>query len=162
MRGRKPKPGNLKIIEGNPGKRPLGEEPRPRPLTPTRPEWLLPEAKREWTRIVLELERMGLLTAVDRAALAAYCQAWARAIEAEVAIARLGATYLADSGQWKTRPEAYIAMREWQAVRSFASEFGLTPASRMRMSVAPKDIGIECERCGMALALCGCRTGTDA
>ena len=162
MRGRKPKPGNLKIIEGNPGKRPLGEELRPRPLTPTRPEWLLPEAKREWTRIVPELERLSLLTIVDRGALAAYCQAWARAVAAEEVIAKEGATYWSATGQWKTRPEVYIAMREWQAVRSFGSEFGLTPASRTRMSVVPKGTGAECEKCGMAVDVCGCRTGTDA
>ena len=77
--GRKPRPTHLKILEGNPGKRSLTKnEPKPRPVNPTQPDWLLREAKAEWRRVVPELERMGLLTTVDRAALATYCQAWAR------------------------------------------------------------------------------------
>jgi phage terminase small subunit len=50
--GPKPKPTELKIIEGNPGKRPLNKnEPRPPRLSPQCPNWLLPEAKKEWKRL---------------------------------------------------------------------------------------------------------------
>lgn len=37
----------------------------------------------EWKRIAEALNRIGLLTQVDRAALAAYCQAYGRWMEAE-------------------------------------------------------------------------------
>jgi P27 family predicted phage terminase small subunit len=84
MRGRPPKPTVLRIIEGNPGKRPLpANEPRPRPGIPTCPQHLTREAKVECHRISKELQCMGRLTKADRAALAAYCVAWARWIEAE-------------------------------------------------------------------------------
>ena len=46
-RGRKPKPTALKVLEGNPGKRPLNDrEPVPPKGTLKCPAWLLPEAKK--------------------------------------------------------------------------------------------------------------------
>ena len=48
-RGRKPKPTAIKVLEGNPGKRPLNEhEPAPPKANIKCPTWLLPEAKKEW------------------------------------------------------------------------------------------------------------------
>ena len=47
-RGRKPKPTALKVLEGNPGKRPLNEnEPKPENKAPRCPSWLEQEAKNE-------------------------------------------------------------------------------------------------------------------
>lgn len=132
-RGRKPKPSRLRQLQGNPGKRAIKDEPKPKALAPTRPGWLLPEAKREWTRVVAELKRLEMLTLVDRAALAGYCQAYARAVEAERVVTEEGTTYKTPTGQLKPRPEVAIALREWQAVRMFCEQFGLTPSSRTRL-----------------------------
>lgn len=61
-RGRKPKPTALKILEGNPGKRPINEnEPIPPKGTVKCPTWLEPEAKKEWKRLAPSLEAMGVL-----------------------------------------------------------------------------------------------------
>ena len=50
----KPKPTKLKILEGNPGRRPLNEsEPLPQSIAPECPDWLLDEAKKEWNRLAL-------------------------------------------------------------------------------------------------------------
>lgn len=135
-RGPVPQPTALRIIKGNPSKRPLNRnEPKPRPIAPSRPEWLLPEAKREWSRIMPELERLGLLTIIDRAALAGYCQEWARYVEAERALIQEGTTFTTPSGYIQQRPEVAIAKKSLQLVRAFCAEFGLTPSSRSRMSV---------------------------
>jgi hypothetical protein len=76
MAGRKPKPTVLKLITGNPGRRPLNRrEPKLRPGIPSCPPHLSPEAKREWSRVIPLLAECRLVTEVDRAALAAYCQA---------------------------------------------------------------------------------------
>ena len=65
-RGRKPKPTALKLLEGNPGKRPLnGREPVPPRAALKCPAWLLPEAKKEWKRLAPALEAMGVLTMAD-------------------------------------------------------------------------------------------------
>src|SRR5512146_3144589 len=85
LRGPTPKPTALKILEGNPGHRPLNpDEPMPTAGEPPCPPWLADEAKAEWDRIVPELSRLNVLTVIDGAALAAYCQAFARWAEAEV------------------------------------------------------------------------------
>lgn len=78
MRGRRPKPTALKVLEGNPGKRPLNRrEPQPLRSIPTCPAHLSPTAKGEWKRLAGQLHRLGILSQLDRAALAAYCQATA-------------------------------------------------------------------------------------
>ena len=83
QRGRKPKPTALKMLEGNPGGRPLNtKEPKPEKKAPRCPSWLEDEAKKEWKRMAKVLENMGLLTEMDMAAFAGYCQAYARWKEA--------------------------------------------------------------------------------
>lgn len=134
--GRPPKPLALKILEGNPGHRPLNRyEPKPRPIAPPCPRWLEPEAKREWKRISRELEALGLLTVIDRAVLAGYCQAWARWRAAEEVLTREGTTFTTPNGYRQQRPEVSIAQKSLQLVAKFATEFGLTPSARTRLGV---------------------------
>lgn len=136
MRGRKPKPTHLRVLEGNPGHRPINRrEPKPTPVAPKPPSWLDREAKREWKRIAPELERLGLLTKVDGAALAGYCQAYARWRAAEEIIKREGLTVTTESGYVMPHPAVKIAEKSMQLLRAFATEFGLTPSSRARMTL---------------------------
>ena len=84
MAGRKPKPTAVKKLEGNPGKRKLNtKEPIPAKGMPDCPDWLMPEAKKEWERLAELMNQMGVLTEVDMAAFAAYCQSYARWKEAQ-------------------------------------------------------------------------------
>ena len=56
QRGRKPKPTALKVLEGNPGKRPLNLfEPTPEDKMPECPDWLEDEAKAEWDRLAVPM-----------------------------------------------------------------------------------------------------------
>lgn len=138
MPGRRPKPTALKEIQGNPGKRPLNKnEPKPKG-TPTCPSHLDPEGKKEWRRISKELSAIGLLTSVDRAALAAYCAAYSRWAEAEQKIQQHGLVVKAPSGYPIQNPYVGIANTAMDHLRKFATEFGLTPASRTRLSVEPQ------------------------
>src|SRR5215469_12484602 len=90
MRGRRPRPTHLKLVTGNPGRRPLNDaEPRPATGLPAAPAELTADAKTEWQRVARRLHALGLLTTVDRAALAAYCQAWGRWRQAERALATM-------------------------------------------------------------------------
>ena len=78
-RGRKPTPTAIKELEGNPGKRKLNEnEPKPEKKAPSCPKWLDKEARKEWHRLAKKMEAIGILTEVDMAAFAAYCQSYAR------------------------------------------------------------------------------------
>ena len=85
MAGRKPKPTVLKKLEGNPGKG-----------MPDCPKWLLPEAKKEWERLCVKLSEIGVLTEIDMAAFAAYCQSYARWKEAQEHIDSEGSTFSYD------------------------------------------------------------------
>jgi len=135
MQGRRPKPTALKVIEGNAGKRRLNEnEPKPTGI-PTCPGHLSKEARKEWKRISKELLTCGLLTSVDRAALAGYCQAYARWVEAEEKVAHLGHVVKSPSGYPVQNPYLSIANTCLDQIRKFATEFGLTPASRSRLQV---------------------------
>ena len=81
IRGRKPLPTALKELEGDRGKgrRPLNkDEPRPSQTNVKCPNWLMPEAKKEWKRLSPSLIAMGILTEHDMQAFAGYCQAYAR------------------------------------------------------------------------------------
>jgi P27 family predicted phage terminase small subunit len=80
-----------------------------------------------------ELERLGLLTLVDRACFAGYCQAWARWREAEEVIAREGPTVEGHRHIQRKHPLTSVAGRYLDAMRAFAIEFGLMPQSRTRI-----------------------------
>lgn len=135
-RGRKPKPTALKVLEGNPGKRPLNKkEPQPENKAPRCPSWLEPEAKNEWRRMAKTLEAMGVLTEVDKAAFAGYCQAYARWKEAEEFLSKHGTIFKTPSGYIQQVPQVSIAQTYLKVMKDFCSEFGLTPAARTRIQV---------------------------
>jgi P27 family predicted phage terminase small subunit len=139
MRGRRPKPTRLKVLTGNPGKRPLNEgEPRPEIAIPDCPEELGETARREWNRLVGELASLKLLTNFDRAALAAYCGAYALWAQATEAIQKYGVMIKSPSGYPVQSPYVSVANRQAEIMMRIASEFGFTPASRSRISTHPK------------------------
>jgi P27 family predicted phage terminase small subunit len=116
-------------------------EPQPDPAIPTRPGWFLPEAKREWNRVVPGLSKLGLLTALDRGAIAGGCQWWAMFVDAVKDIEENGTTFMTDTGYQGPRPSVALALKSWQQYLAFAARFGLTPSDRSRLSVpAPKPI----------------------
>ena len=133
-RGRKPTPTALKMLEGNPGKRPLNvNEPIPPKGDIKCPSWLLPEAKKEWKRLASSLEAMGVLTMADLTAFAGYCQAYARWKEAEEFITQHGSIFKTPSGYVQQVPQVSIAQQNLKIMQSFCSDFGLTPATRARI-----------------------------
>ena len=134
QRGRKPKPTALKMLEGNPGGRPLNtKEPKPEKKAPRCPSWLEDEAKKEWKRMAKVLENMGLLTEMDMAAFAGYCQAYARWKEAEEFITQHGSIVKTPSGYWQQVPQVSIAQTYLKIMNRFAEQFGLTTSSRSRI-----------------------------
>jgi P27 family predicted phage terminase small subunit len=149
MKGRKPKPKKLKMLQGNPGKRELKDEPEPEACIPSMPEFLFPEAQEEWHRIAPQLFALGLLSELDRAALAAYCVAWGQHVLAEKAIAEIrekGQTELAgglvvkktSTGNLAISPLLQISQQAMTLAMKFAVEFGMTPSARTRVYVQPR------------------------
>lgn len=135
MRGRKPKPMAQRRLEGNPGKRALPRDvPEPPAAAPEAPEHLNAVARAEWDRIVVELVAIGSLALCDRSALAAYCANYARWVRAEEMIARLSSELVTTpNGAVQINPWVSIANRAMELMHKFGTEFGLTPASRVRL-----------------------------
>jgi P27 family predicted phage terminase small subunit len=127
----------MKALTGNPGKRPLnGSEPMPEVAIPECPPELGPVARREWDRLAGQLVALGLVTELDRAALAAYCGAYALWSEATEAIQKYGAMVKSPTGYPIQSPYVAIANRQTEIMMRIASEFGFTPASRSRISTS--------------------------
>lgn len=151
-RGPLPKPTALKVLEGNPGKRALNlaDGVNPRVEIPTAPKHLGREARKEWVRIAPLLEELGLISGLDRAALALYCQAVGRLWELETAF-NGKVKLLVDQGveysdavyrtSFTATPSGYeqqsvlvqlIGSHRLQVHRHLA-HFGLSPAARARV-----------------------------
>src|SRR5690606_36938676 len=132
-KGRKPKPTNLKVLEGNPGKRPLNQnEPKPKPIRPKCPTWLDKEAEKMWRSLAPELESLHLLTIIDVAALAAACQRWYTYVHCEKVIQEDGFTVEIDrydkQGNFigtyeQQRPEVSFGLQALADFRAFCTEF---------------------------------------
>jgi P27 family predicted phage terminase small subunit len=143
-RGPPPKPTRLKAAAGNPGHRPLNPaEPRPAVAVPACPTWLPKRAKAEWRRITPELHRLGLVALIDAVALASYCVAVAELEEATRTLekeGRVSVWVLFDKQgvkvgeRLKAHPAVAMQRDAARLVKQFVGEFGLTPASRTRVS----------------------------
>lgn len=135
MRGRKAKPAALRILEGNPGRRPIKQEPQPRYGAPARPRSLSVEARREWDRLAPEMARLKLLTVLDAGLFTAYCVVWGHWVECERVIAEQGLTQRSPRGNVSIRPEVRLSLRFAEQLRGIVSDFGMNPTSRTRLDV---------------------------
>lgn len=138
MRGRKPKPVEQQIAEGNPGKRAL---PEPVHISSGEalyepPEHLLPDAKRFWARTIPVLDKIGMLDGVDSAALEMAATAYARFRGAQRTIADEGAFQKTARGGLKEHPAVGLERRQMEVFLRFAEQYGLTPVARTRLGLA--------------------------
>ena len=146
-RGPAAKPTNLKIIQGNPGKRQLNHDVKldtsKEVLTP--PAHLDRKAKAEWKRLAPVVLKAGLLTEGDIAAFGAYCAAFSHWYHAEkdlqAKISENGGsmTFETDKGYQQQIPEVSIATNARLNMIKIAREFGLTPSSRANISAVDKN-----------------------
>lgn len=140
MRGRKPKPTEIKKLEGNPGKRALNKkEPKPETAIPICPPHLKGAARTEWARITTELHALKIISRIDRAALAAYCQAWEDYVKACKQVEKEGAVIISDKGGAYQNPWVSIKNSSMDRMVRISSEFGMTPSSRARVKVEAPD-----------------------
>lgn len=154
-RGPLPKPAALRLLEGNAGKRSLdlAAGVNPRIEVPSAPRHLGIEARKEWRRITPLLEELGLISGLDRSALALYCQAAGRLAELETAfngqVARLvdgGADYadavyqvshaVTPSGYAQQSVLVQLIGKHREQLNRYLMHFGLSPAARGRVQAS--------------------------
>jgi P27 family predicted phage terminase small subunit len=140
MKGRKPKPAEIRRLEGNPGHRPLPEPVhiggRPIAEIPEPPEALPADARDAWHEVVPRLQEVGILDHVDRLALEAMCVQWARAKQAGKVVAREGLIALGSTGQFVEHPALNVERQAHQMFLKFAEHYALTPIARTRLGLA--------------------------
>lgn len=154
MRGRKPIPSKIIDIRGGSElthRPPRGGEPQPPVNIPKCPKHLDKEAKQEWRRMVKELEPLGMLTNLDKAIFALYCESYsiwaksARIIQEKgmvfSAITKTvqkqdGSIVTTGSGLPSLNPYFKIADKAKEQMIKALTEMGMTPSSRARVKVA--------------------------
>lgn len=148
--GRKPKPTQLKLVTSNPGKRQVNrKEAKTKAAIPAPPHHLTADAVEEWNRVATELFHLGILSEIDRAALAAYAMAYGRWVQAERAIAKMaekdqltrGLMIKTSNGNAIQNPLVGTANKAAADMMRYAAEFGMTPSARSRISAEPPEKG---------------------
>ena len=134
MRGRKPRL-NLRLISASDEVVRMG--PPAAHSLPTCPAHLSPTAKAEWKRLARELHRLGIVSQLDRAALAAYCQAYGRWVEAERMLKETPPLIKLPSGYIQPSPWLGISNKQLELMHRYLGELGLSPVSRSRVHVLP-------------------------
>lgn len=144
MAGRRPTPTALKLVTGNPGKRATNKkEPKPKRVIPSCPAHLTDEAKVAWGRLVVLLDRMGVLTEADVFALERLCDCYADILSCRELIKLDGRTYHTIDQNGNTLVKNNPAVNQLRAAdaqfKSYLVEFGLTPAARTKVNAKDPD-----------------------
>lgn len=140
---RPPKPTALKLVQGNPGKRPLNnKEPKLKVEAPKVPAHLSPKAKTAWKGLCETLGDMGVIAKADGKALELLCDAYSEWRDLRKVVDSEGHTYqtLSTTGDtiYKARPEVAMAADAWKRISVMLQQFGLTPSSRSKVNATDK------------------------
>jgi P27 family predicted phage terminase small subunit len=156
LRGRKPKTASRQIAEGDPSKRGthqlearLAAEPKVARGLPPCPEHLKGLARKAWQFWSEELEVMNIACRPDAVMLEGACAAYQTFVRMHERIEEQGELVAKrernpTTGQMEVvdvRPHPGLAIRDraLALLRSFCSEFGLSPVSRARLTAEPVD-----------------------
>ena len=134
--GRRPTPTALKVITGNPGKRPLPEnEPQAPPIDLEPPEHLGVSATRQWRKTAPLLAEMKILTQADRDTFAVYCETVAAWLDAKDQVVQSG-FLVRDGSRITINPLVKLSRNLANDLMRIATEFGMTPTARSRLVVS--------------------------
>jgi P27 family predicted phage terminase small subunit len=158
MRGRKPKPLERQIAEGDPRQRGvkklearLANVPKATVGLPACPRHLRGRARHAWNFWSEELAAIGLDRRPDAMMLEGACIAYESMVNAMLKARELGDVVAEpvcnrETGEvigQKLKKNPWVSIREHSAsiLRAFCSEFGLSPVSRQRLSIEASDTG---------------------
>jgi P27 family predicted phage terminase small subunit len=139
-RGPAPTPVALKLLRGNPGRRPINRAaPEPTPGLPVRPVGMSILARRVWTRIIRDYGATGVLTGVDADSFRIYCEAVVRYEGAAMMLEKSGPLVRgARNGELVKNPLHQVVRDNADLVRAFARELGFTPSARSALTDVKK------------------------
>jgi P27 family predicted phage terminase small subunit len=134
-----PIPDNVRNLRGNAGKRKPPSRPKAVVAQPSKPSDLKGEGLAEWKRVTPELERMGLLSKLDRGVLLLYCATYGIWHETWSRIMADGAVTVDERKLPRKHPLWQVYRDSAASIASLADKLGLTPAARGRMTVPEKE-----------------------
>jgi len=142
--GRPNKPTILKKLGGTAQPCRTNElEPVPDVALPLAPEWLSDEAKAYWQQIGAVLLSMKVVTVADGPAMMLLCDTLAEWAEAREFVRLNGMTYETETkmgdSMHRAYPQVAMASDAWRRSMSMLVQFGLTPASRSKVSALGTD-----------------------
>src|SRR5574337_89941 len=116
MPGARRKRTALRLKSGNAGKRKINKtEPKPKRVIPSCPAHLEDSGKVAWGRLTVLLDRMGVLTEADSAALERLCDCYTDILECRELIKRDGRTYKTLTAQGDTLIKGNPAVTQLRA-----------------------------------------------
>lgn len=138
--GRKPVPTTIKLLRGNPGRRPLNDaEPKPPVKLPPPPPELSDAAKKEWRKTGRKLVAMGVMTELDGPMLAAVVVPYTRFLEMQGLLAKSSVLLKRSDGTLYINPLVRIARECQEQFTRALAEFGMSPVSRSRVKATPPE-----------------------
>ena len=134
MRGRKPRPtAQLKLAGTYRADRREESEPAPTAENIRPGLRLSPRAARRFATVAPMLRSQCVLSDLDKGALAAYCEAFARWYESRNTIYKDGMWYTAASGNILKHPAVSVMEAAAAEMQRWSAELGLTPSARARI-----------------------------
>ena len=137
MKGRKPVPTHLKMLHGNPGKRPLNrDEPVPEGELTDPPEWM-PESQKTAWNYAIQHAPAGLLKKLDRSILVVWVVAEDLHHRAAEMVEKFGIlTKAPNTGLPIQSPYLPVVNRQALIMMKAAEQLGFTPVARSRVQIA--------------------------
>ncbi len=145
-------PTQLRLVRGNPSKRPINKnEPKPPVGIPPTPKHFDKQGKYWFKRMAEELDAIGVISQLDARALEMLVEAYTEYRHHCDTLDREGYTYAVysdeDTDERKPReirmikphPAAAMKADAWKRLRGMLGEFGMTPASRSKISTSGPD-----------------------
>lgn len=130
LRGPRPKPTTLKLLQGTKPSRVNQDEPRPETGKPECPDDASPEVRKIWDYTLKQLIAMDIATPADRDALRCFCEAVVTHRKASKLLAQSPILVRGISGTLIRNPALVIQRDSALIIRQFAHEFGFTPSAR--------------------------------
>lgn len=139
-----PQPAKLRILKGNGKDRDQAHEkvrrqPQDVPFLPDAPAHLPELAREQWDHVAAGLRRMEIAGPVDMGVLESFCMAYQRMRDAEANIDDIGLWVPGAAGQMVANPMLNAAAKARSQIGSLGAHLGLTPASRLRMTLPEKE-----------------------
>lgn len=142
MKGRKPKPSYMRVLDGNAGKRPPNpDEPVPAEKLEEvpAPSWMTEEQQTSY-RFALKSAPAGMLRSLDRSVLAVWAVAEATHAKASREVSRIGELVKGANGPYQN-PWLAIMNKQALIMLKACAEMGFTPSSRSRVKIEKRKPG---------------------